>query len=55
MPRTRLADADQEVMEAYQRISAARSKEKAPTKKERDQAWKALKQREVILKELEGV
>ena len=50
-----MADADQEVMDAYQRISAARSKKKSPTKKEREQAWRALKQREIILKELESV
>ena len=53
--RNRLQEADKEVMDAYQKISSARSKKKAPTKKERDQAWKALKEREIILKELENV
>ena len=33
--RNRLASADQDVMEAYKKISAARSKKKPPTKKER--------------------
>ena len=51
--RNKLAEADAEVMDAYQKISNARSKKKAPSKKEREQAWKALKEREVILKELE--
>ena len=51
--RNKLAEADAEVMDAYQKISAARSKKKPPSKKERETAWKALKEREVILKELE--
>ena len=50
-----MSKADSEVMEAYQKVSAARSKKRAPTKKEREQAWKALKEREIILKELESV
>jgi len=53
--RNRLSEADNEVMEAYQKVSAARSKKKTPSKKEREQAWKALKERELILKELESV
>lgn len=52
--RNRLQKADAEVMDAYQKISAARSKKKDPTKKEREQAWKALKEREIILKDLES-
>ena len=52
--RNKLSQADAEVMEAYKKISAARSKKKAPSKKEREQAWKALKERELILKELES-
>jgi transcriptional adapter 3 len=42
-------------MEAYKKISTARSKKKPPSKKEREQAWKALKEREIILKNLEAV
>lgn len=53
--RAKLNAADQEVMEAYKKISSARSKKKPPTKKEREQAWKALKEREVILKQLESI
>ncbi len=48
-----LQAADAEVMEAYKKISSARSKKKPPTSKEREQAWKALKEREIILKNLE--
>ena len=53
--RNRLALADQEVMDAYKKISSARSKKKPPTKKEREMAWKALKEREIILKQLESI
>lgn len=53
--RNKLQKADEEVMEAYQKISVARSKKKSPNKKEREQAWKALKEREIVLKELESV
>ncbi len=31
-----------------------RSKKRPPTKKEKEQAWKALKEREIVLKELEA-
>ena len=53
--RNKLQQADNEVMEAYRKISQARSKKKPPTKKEREQAWKALKERDIILKQLESV
>ena len=53
--RNKLQTADNDVMEAYRKISAARSKKKPPSKKERDQAWKALKEREIILKQLEAI
>jgi hypothetical protein len=53
--RNNLSHADQDVMEAYKKISTARSKKKPPTKKEREQAWKALKEREIILKQLESI
>ena len=44
--RNKLAAADTEVMDAW-------SKKKPPSKKEKEQAWKALKEREIILKQLE--
>ena len=53
--RNKLQQADNEVMEAYRKITAARSKKKPPTKKEREQAWKALKEREIILRQLESI
>jgi len=53
--RARLAEADKEVCEAYRRIAVARSKKKSPSKKEREMAWKALKEREAILKQLEAI
>ena len=53
--RNKLQQADNEAMEAYRKITAARSKKKPPTKKEREQAWKALKEREIILRQLESI
>ena len=53
--RVRLAEADKEVCEAYKKIALARSKKKSPNKKEKEVAWKALKDREAILKQLESV
>ena len=41
--------------EAYKRIALARSKKKSPSKKEKDMAWKSLKDREAILRQLEGI
>ncbi|KAG8435998.1 hypothetical protein GDO86_007189 [Hymenochirus boettgeri] len=52
--RQRVRMADNEVMDAFRKIMAARQKKRAPTKKEKDQAWKALKERESILKLLDG-
>merc|ERR1712141_660286 len=53
--RNKLQQADNEVMEAYKKITAARAKKKPPTKKERDGAWKALKEREIVIKQLESI
>ncbi|XP_017280641.1 transcriptional adapter 3 isoform X2 [Kryptolebias marmoratus] len=52
--RQRVRVADNEVMEGFRRIMAARQKKRTPTKKEKDQAWKALKERESILKLLDS-
>ena len=46
----RLAEADKDVCEAYKRIALSRSKKKSPSKKDKDMAWKSLKDREAILK-----
>ncbi|CAL8336206.1 unnamed protein product [Merluccius merluccius] len=51
--RQRVRVSDNEVMEAFRRIMAARQKKRSPTKKEKDQAWKALKERDSILKLLD--
>ncbi|XP_071552940.1 transcriptional adapter 3-B isoform X2 [Panulirus ornatus] len=51
--KKRLRDADQKVLEAYRTIAAARQKKKTPSKKDKDVAWKALKDREVIVKQLD--
>jgi len=53
--RNKLLEADKEVCDAYKRIALARSKKKSPAKKERDQAWKSIKDREAILKQLESI
>ncbi|XP_036839325.1 transcriptional adapter 3 isoform X2 [Oncorhynchus mykiss] len=52
--RQRVRVSDNEVMEGFRRIMAARQKKRTPTKKEKDQAWKALKERDSILKLLDG-
>lgn len=52
--RQRVRMADNEVMDAFRKIMAARQKKRTPTKKEKDQAWKTLKERESILKLLDG-
>jgi transcriptional adapter 3 len=44
-----------QVKESYSRISAARVKKRALTKKEKDAAWKSIKDREIILKQLESI
>ncbi|XP_069950032.1 transcriptional adapter 3-B isoform X3 [Cherax quadricarinatus] len=51
--KKRLRDADQKVVEAYRTIAAARQKKKTPSKKDKDIAWKALKDREVIVRQLD--
>uniref|UniRef100_S4REE3 Transcriptional adaptor 3 (NGG1 homolog, yeast)-like n=1 Tax=Petromyzon marinus TaxID=7757 RepID=S4REE3_PETMA len=52
--RARARVADTEVMEAYRRIMGARQKKRTPTKKEKEHAWKVLKERESILKLLDA-
>ncbi|XP_076371072.1 transcriptional adaptor 3 isoform X2 [Tachypleus tridentatus] len=52
--RKKLLIIDTEVMEIYKKMASARQKKKIPTKKEKDQAWKVLKERENILKQLDS-
>jgi len=53
--RNRLSEADKEVCDAYKKIAAKRREKKSPSKKEKDQAWKSIKDREAILRQLEGI
>ncbi|VDP73978.1 unnamed protein product [Echinostoma caproni] len=50
----RLAIADADVIEAYNKLESYRPLRKPPLKRDRDMAWKALKERRKILKELEA-
>jgi len=51
----KLQNADSEVIEAYRRITSAKQKKRSPTKKERELATKALKERDHLLKQLESL
>ncbi|XP_072015314.1 transcriptional adapter 3-like [Amphiura filiformis] len=53
--RQKMRAADNETMEAFRRIMAARQKKRSPTKKEKDQAWKVLKERETLAKQLNSM
>lgn len=50
--RCRLVDA--EIMENFRKISACKQKRKSPTKKEKEAAWKALREREAIYRVLDN-
>ncbi|RWS15841.1 transcriptional adapter 3-like protein [Dinothrombium tinctorium] len=50
----KLQIADNEVMEAYRRILAVKQKKRILTKKEKETALKALKEREAVLKQING-
>ncbi|XP_052065069.1 transcriptional adapter 3-B-like [Mytilus californianus] len=52
--KKKLAAADSEILEAYRKVQLAKQKKKTPTKKERDSVWKALKDRENMVKMIEG-
>uniref|UniRef100_A0A1I8IVG2 ANK_REP_REGION domain-containing protein n=1 Tax=Macrostomum lignano TaxID=282301 RepID=A0A1I8IVG2_9PLAT len=52
--RRRLAVADADVVEAHARLQAYRQKRRQPLKKDRDAAWKALRERAKIVRELEA-
>jgi len=40
-------------MEHYRRVTAARQKKRTLTKKEKDATWKALRDREALVKQLD--
>ncbi|KAK7018684.1 transcriptional adaptor 3 [Halocaridina rubra] len=51
--KKKLRDAEQKVIEAHRVIAAARQKKKTPSKKDKDTAWKAIKDREAIVRQLD--
>nr|XP_054757526.1 transcriptional adapter 3-like isoform X1 [Lytechinus pictus] len=53
--RQKLRAADNECIDYYRRIMAAKQKKRSPTKKERDAAAKALRDREAIIKQLDAL
>ena len=50
--RKRLSVADNEVLESYKKLQLMKQKKKTPTKKERDAVWKALQDRESLVRQL---
>ncbi|XP_035234188.1 transcriptional adapter 3-like [Stegodyphus dumicola] len=53
--KKKLQEADARVMEAYRNIAAAKYKGKKLSKKERDQAMKIIKDRELLMKQLNSM
>ena len=51
----RLAEADEEVIECYKRVTLAKSKKRSITKKEKDSCLKALKEREELVQQLDSL
>ena len=51
----KLKSADLEVMDAYRKILCAKQKKRQPSKKERDFAIKAIKDRELITKQIDAL
>lgn len=46
---------DEEVIEVYRKLTAMKSKKKVPSKKERDAAIKALKERDELIQQLDSL
>ncbi|XP_071955647.1 transcriptional adapter 3-like [Antedon mediterranea] len=53
--RQKMRGADNEVLECFRRLMAARQKKRSPTKKERDQAARALRDRDAAVRQLEAM
>ncbi|XP_033112773.1 transcriptional adapter 3-A-like isoform X2 [Anneissia japonica] len=53
--RQKMRGADNEVLECFRRLMAARQKKRSPTKKERDQAARALRDRDAAVRQLEAL
>ncbi|KAK3909477.1 Transcriptional adapter 3 [Frankliniella fusca] len=53
--RRKLKQQDNEILESYRKIAAAKQKRKPLSKLERDAAWKAVRDREIIVKNLDAL
>ena len=53
--KKKLVTSDEDVMEWYRRILGAKQKKRNPTKKERDAAMKALKERDTLVQQLDAI
>jgi Histone acetyltransferases subunit 3. len=53
--KKKLQIADNEVHDVYRKINAGRQKKKSPTKEEVAQAWKCLKERELLVKQIDNM
>merc|ERR1712080_164933 len=53
--REKLAEADRDVRDAYTRILEVRSRKESPSADDRENAFRAIKVREAILKQLEAI
>lgn len=53
--KRRLQLADNEVLDIYRKITASKQKKKPPTKEEMDLAWKSLKDRELLLRQIDNM
>jgi transcriptional adapter 3 len=53
--KRRLQLADNEVLDVYRKITATKQKKKPPTKEEMDLAWKSLKDRELLLRQIDNM
>jgi transcriptional adapter 3 len=53
--KRRLQVADNEVLDIYRKITASKQKKKPPTKDEMDLAWKSLKDRELLLRQIDNM
>jgi transcriptional adapter 3 len=51
--RKKLGHADNEVMECYRKMQECHQKKRPPTKKEKDSAFKAVAQRDQVVKQME--
>ncbi|PSN44410.1 Transcriptional adapter 3-B [Blattella germanica] len=53
--KKKLQAADNEVLDVYRKINAAKQKKKMPTKEEIENTWKVLKDREILLRQIDNM